>query len=177
MKEQYCDNLLAIGQPAPCFKAESFRKTIRCPDDYNEAWIILFTIPKDFISDILDESSGLLSQLGEFKSMNTRLIGLCTASIYMYLSCIRARKQMTESIRNNCDEIVSVIEDADRKIADRYCLNPDEKLGSVVLIDSERRIRCQLNYGNSTWRNFREIKHVLHALQISDEEAKSPHKK
>lgn len=168
MKEINVVNMMLIGQKAPNFIASAYGNLIRYPEDFLGKWVVLFNLPKDLTPSIIQESDGLSLIIDEFEVMNTALVGFCIDSIYKYIYCLDSYKQLEGRMKRYADHL-PIIEDVDKSIARKFFLISEEMaIESVVIIDSKRIIRSQLNYENPTWKNFLEIKNIIQALQYSD---------
>jgi len=164
-------NILLIGQKAPAFTASAYGKSISYPEDFEGKWIVLFTLPKDFSPGIIYESNNFTFILSEFEKMRTQLIGLCVDSVYKYIHCLDSHKQLAGSNLKHYDAMLPIIEDLDKTVARKFFgYSLEQIIDSVVIIDPYHKIRCQLNYERSTWKNLCEIKYLIQAFQISDQE-------
>jgi len=178
MNEKFTDNILLVGQSAPAFKAKAFSSLINFPEDYIGKWVVLFSLPRDFTSSLVLESTVLLTILNDFEKMNTQLIGLCIDSVYNYIYCLEIYKQMAVSGIENYESKLPIIEDLEKNIAkkfcmiqasDQFCLGP---IQTAFIIDPRAKVRCIINYSDSTWKNFHEIQHIVLALQKTDMESR-----
>jgi len=102
---------------------------------------------------------GMISYPGDFKGH--------------YLHCSRILKQMEEGGNGIIFERISIVEDADQTVAKKYCMIQTDyrflrQTESVYIIDPLCRIRCIQNYTDSTWKELKEIKYIVEALQKSD---------
>lgn len=172
---RYPDYMLLTGQEAPAFQAKAIRGMITYPEDFTGKWVVLFSIPRDFVPESMLESKLFADLLSDFETMNTKLIGLCADSIYHYLHCSRILKQMEEYKREIFIERISIVEDAEQAVAKKYCMIQTDyrflkQTESFYIIDPFRRIRCIQNYTDSTWKELKEIKYIVAALQKADAE-------
>ena len=163
-------NILLVGQKAPDFMASAYGKLINYPDNFPGKWIVMYTLPKDFTPELIHKSEFFCFILREFERMNTQLIGFCVDSIYKYIYCLDIHKQLSGDNSKPYDAMLPIIEDLARKF---FMCSSEKVIESVVIIDPYHKIRCQLNYEKSTWENFCEIKNLIQAFQISDQERQS----
>jgi len=162
-----------IGDIAPSFKAKTTNGDINFPEDYKGKWVILFSHPADFTPVCTTEFMTFGKMSGEFKSLNTELIGLSVDSISSHIAWIKTIENLNWKDMNNIKITFPVIEDIGMKVANKYgMIQPNasdtKAVRAVFIIDPESKIRTILYYPLSLGRNFSELKRIIMALQESD---------
>jgi peroxiredoxin (alkyl hydroperoxide reductase subunit C) len=174
MHERYADNMPLIGQLAPSFQVKAINGAIDFPDDFEEKWVVVFSIPRDLNPNLALEPE-FIEIIDRLEKNNTRVIGLCGDSIYRYINFCDQLKKMKQGEIQNIMKIFFVVEDADKIIAKKLCMINTEfqfmtPVEPVFIIDPFRRIRCIQNYNDPTWKNLMEINHIVTALRNADAE-------
>jgi len=166
-----------IGDNAPAFKAKTTQGEINFPDDYKGKWVILFSHPADFTPVCTTEFMTFASMQGDFKKLNTELIGLSIDSIYAHIAWLRTIKEKIEyKGLKNVEILFPLIEDIKMEVAKKFgMLQPNasttQAVRAVFIIDLKAVIRTILFYPSSTGRNMEEIKRIIIALQKADKES------
>jgi peroxiredoxin (alkyl hydroperoxide reductase subunit C) len=172
MAEQY--RLPLIGEKAPAFEAETTTGKIRFPDDYKGKWVVFFSHPADFTPVCTTEFMTFAHMEGEFKALNTELLGLSIDSTYSHIAWLRTIKEKIQYKGMKGIEITfPVISDLTMEVSKRYgMLQPGasstQAVRAVFIIDPEATVRAILFYPLSNGRNIDEIKRLVVALQHSD---------
>ena len=172
MTEQY--RLPLIGEKAPAFEAETTTGKIRFPDDYKGKWVVFFSHPADFTPVCTTEFMTFAHMEGEFKALNTELLGLSIDSTYSHIAWLRTIKEKIQYKGMKGIEITfPVISDLTMEVSKRYgMLQPGasstQAVRAVFIIDPEATVRAILFYPLSNGRNIDEIKRLVVALQHSD---------
>ena len=65
-----------LGEPAPAFEAVTTQGDISFPADYVGKWVVFFSHPADFTPVCTTEFMTFAKMMGEFKALNTELVGL-----------------------------------------------------------------------------------------------------
>ena len=165
-----------IGDDAPAFKAVTTQGEINFPSDYKGKWVILFSHPADFTPVCTTEFMTFASMEGEFKALNTELVGLSVDSLYSHIAWLRKIQELEWNGKKNIDVKFPLIEDIRMQVANKYgMIQPGQSntqaVRAVFVIDPKGKIRTILYYPLSTGRNFDEIKRIIVALQKADSDA------
>lgn len=160
-----------IGDRAPEFTAQTTKGVIDFPREYKGKWVVLFSHPADFTPVCTTEFYAFADRAGEFKSLNTELIGLSIDQVYSHM-------KWTEWIKEKLGKEIPfpVIADSTGKIATKYgMLHPEangtQAVRAVFILDAEGIVRAILYYPLSVGRNMDEILRLLKALQVADKES------
>lgn len=164
-----------IGESAPAFEAVTTQGNIRFPEDYKGKWVILFSHPADFTPVCTTEFMTFASMLEEFKALNTELIGLSVDSLYAHIAWLRKIQELEWKDKRHVEVTFPLIEDIRMEVAHKYGMiqpgaSNTQAVRAVFIIDPKAVIRTILYYPLSTGRNFDEIKRIVQALQIADEQ-------
>lgn len=164
-----------IGDKAPAFKAVTTQGEINFPEDYKGKWVILFSHPADFTPVCTTEFMTFATMAGEFKALNTELIGLSVDSLYAHIAWLRKIQELEWKGMKNVEVKFPLIEDIRMEVANKFgMIQPGQSntqaVRAVFVIDPEAKIRTILYYPLSTGRNFDEIKRIILALQKADAE-------
>lgn len=165
-----------IGDKAPAFKAQSTNGPIAFPQDFEGKWVIFFSHPADFTPVCTTEFKRLARMAGEFKSLNTELVGVSVDEEYTHEIWMRnLAKEMTKEEKKKRTVNFPVVADPSKKIAYEYgMIHPHESteqtVRSVFIIDPQAKIRASFFYPMANGRSFNEIKRLLIALQTTDEQ-------
>jgi peroxiredoxin 2/4 len=163
-----------IGEPAPCFKAESTQGPINFPEDFKGKWVIFFSHPADFTPVCTTEFMTFASMQPEFEKLNCKLLGLSIDSTYSHIAWLRTIKEKIEFRGMKGIEVTfPVISDLTMEVSKAFgMLQPSasttQAVRAVFLIDPEANVRAILYYPLSNGRNMEEIKRLLLAMQLSD---------
>ncbi|MDD4184355.1 MAG: peroxiredoxin [Candidatus Izemoplasmatales bacterium] len=173
MEEKQVGRMPLIGEKAPEFTAVTTQGTIKFPDDYVGKWVILFSHPADFTPVCTTEFMTFASMMGEFKALNTELIGLSVDSLYAHIAWLRRINELEWKGMKNLEVTFPLIEDIRMDVANKFgMIQPGQSntqaVRAVFVIDPEGKIRTILYYPLSMGRNFDEIKRIILALQKAD---------
>ena len=163
-----------IGDPAPSFVAETTQGTVHFPEDYKGKWVILFSHPADFTPVCTTEFMTFASMHGEFRRLNTELVGLSIDSSYSHIAWLRTiREKMEYRGMKNLEVTFPLIADVKMEVARRYGMvqpnaSDTQAVRAVFFVDPAAKVRAVLYYPLSNGRNFQEIKRLLVAMQTSD---------
>ena len=168
--------MLAIGQIAPDFSAETTQGPIRFHDWIGEDWAILFSHPKTFTPVCTTELGALARLEPEFAKRHCKVIGLSVDPVEAHerWSGDIARTQGTRPG-------FAMIGDADLHVSKLYGMLPADEAGSsegrtaatnvtvrtVFVIGPDKRIKLSLAYPMTTGRNFSEILRALDSMQLT----------
>lgn len=165
-----------IGESAPSFHAETTQGTIQFPDDYKGKWVIFFSHPADFTPVCTTEFMTFASMTPEFEQSNVQLVGLSVDSNPSHLAWLRKIEEMSWNGIERPEIKFPLIADSSMEIAKRYGMIHDKQsttdtVRAVFIIDPLGKIRAILYYPLTTGRNMQEIKRIVQALQLADQES------
>lgn len=159
---------LRLGDTAPDFEQESTAGRIRFHEWAGDAWVILFSHPRDF-TPVCTTELGEASRLKpEFDQRGVKLLGLSVDPLEDH---VEWAKDIGET--QGCGLNFPLVADADRKVSSLFGMihpNADDTstVRSVFLIDPAKKIRLMLTYPASTGRNFPELLRVIDSLQLTE---------
>lgn len=157
-----------IGDNAPDFEAISTVGKIKLSEYAKDSWVILFSHPADFTPVCTTELSGFAMEEENFKSANTKLMGVSVDSIHSHIAWVsNVNKNLGVMMR------FPLIADIDMKVSKLYgMIQPGESetaaVRAVFFIDPTMKIRLIMYYPLNVGRNMLEIKRTLNALQTVD---------
>jgi peroxiredoxin 2/4 len=175
MENMQYNRMPLIGEMAPSFTAVTTQGEINFPEDYAGKWVILFSHPADFTPVCTTEFMTFASMMGEFKALNTELVGLSVDSLYAHIAWLRKINEIEWNGLKNIEVTFPLIEDIRMDVANKYgMIQPGQSntqaVRAVFVIDPEGKIRTMLYYPLSMGRNFDEIKRIILALQKADKD-------
>ncbi len=175
MEEKAYARMPLIGEKAPSFTAKTTQGMINFPEDYVGKWVILFSHPADFTPVCTTEFMTFASMMGEFKALNTELVGLSVDSLYAHIAWLRKIHELEWKGMKNLEVTFPLIEDITMDVAHKFgMIQPGQSntqaVRAVFVIDPEGVIRTILYYPLSMGRNFDEIKRIIQALQKADKD-------
>lgn len=163
-----------IGEVAPSFEADTTQGRIKFPENYKGKWVILFSHPADFTPVCTTEFMTFASMQGEFRDLNCELVGLSIDSTFSHIAWLRTIKEKVQfRDMKNVEVTFPVISDLTMEVSRAYGMlqfsaSTTQAVRAVFLIDPESKVRALLYYPLSNGRNFKEIKRLLMAMQMSD---------
>ena len=167
--------VLALGDNAPDFQAETTQGTIRFHEWIGDGWAVLFSHPKDFTPVCTTELGYMARIEPEFAKRNAKLIGLSADPVDRHAA-------WSKDIEETQGAAVKypMIADHDLKVAKLYNMLPADEVGSdgrtaannatvrsVFVIGPDKKIKLMLTYPMTTGRNFDEILRVLDSMQLT----------
>lgn len=161
-----------IGDPAPCFKAETTSGQLNFPSDYGMKWKIIFSHPHDFTPVCSSELMTLAQMQMDFESLNVQIVVLSTDELKMHLLW----KKEIEATKYKNKEPVQInfplIDDHNRTISNQYgmlhkSVSGTKDVRGVFIINPENKVEAILFYPMNLGRNMDEIKRAVIALQTS----------
>jgi peroxiredoxin (alkyl hydroperoxide reductase subunit C) len=164
-----------LGEQAPSFKAETTMGEMTFPDDFGNHWKILFSHPKDFTPVCTSEILELAIMQQDFEELGVKLAIISTDDLSSHF----AWKELIENIlgeRGNSEKInFPLIDDGNARISNKYGMlhaweNQTRDVRGVFIIDPENNIKSINFYPMNVGRNFQEIKRVVTALQVAEEQ-------
>ncbi|MBP1754612.1 MAG: Alkyl hydroperoxide reductase subunit C-like protein [Firmicutes bacterium] len=173
MEEGFTPHMPLIGDMAPEFHGITTQGEIDFPKDYHGKWVILFSHPADYTPVCTTEFMTFASEMGEFKALNTELIGLSIDSLYAHIAWLRKIKELVWKDIKHVEVTFPLIADLSMDIAKKYgMLHPKNSatatVRAVFIIDPNGVIRAILYYPATTGRNIEELKRMIIALQTAD---------
>jgi thioredoxin-dependent peroxiredoxin len=168
--------IVALGETAPDFTAETTEGTIRFHEWIGGGWAMLFSHPKDFTPVCTTELGAVARLKPEFAKRDCKIIGLSVDSVADHRRWSRDIED-TQGVAVN----FPLIADPDLKVAKLYGMLPAAATGeagqrtaadnatvrSVFLIGPDRKIKLMITYPMSTGRDFREILRVLDSCRLT----------
>ncbi len=156
-----------LNERAPEFEANTTHG-VKKLDDYQGKWLVLFSHPADFTPVCTTEFMAFAKRAGEFRSINTELLGLSIDSHYAHLAWVRNIKE-----KFGVDIPFPIIADLDMKVAKSYgMIHPGAADTSAVratfIIDDKGILRAMVYYPMTNGRSIDEIMRLVKALQTSD---------
>jgi peroxiredoxin 2/4 len=167
---QMVDDVPLIGVQAPAFIAETTEGRINFPEDFGEAWKILFSHPKDFTPVCSSELLELAYEQESFNELDARLIVVSTDRLEQHIHWKGALEEIHYKDRDPVTISFPMVDDHDYTVAQRYgMIHSNTEIGhnirGVFIIDPENRVRSINYYPNEVGRNIDELKRTLMALQ------------
>lgn len=159
---------LQLNDVAPDFTQDSTEGEIRFHDWAGDAWVILFSHPKDY-TPVCTTELGVVAKLKpEFDKRNVKVIGLSVDPADSHAGWSKDIEETQEAALN-----FPLIADHDRKVSDLYgMIHPNASdtmtVRSVFVIDPAHKVRLTLTYPASTGRNFDELLRVIDSLQLTE---------
>lgn len=158
---------LRVGQAAPDFSATAVYdqefKTIKL-SDYRGKYVVLFFYPLDFTFVCPTEITAFSDRYGEFKALNTEVLGVSVDSEFSHLAWI----QTDRKAGGLGDLSYPLIADLKKEISTAYnVLDPDAgvALRGLFIIDPEGVIQHATINNLAVGRNVDETLRVLQAFQ------------
>jgi len=113
--------------------------------------------------------------MGEFKDINTELIGVSVDSLYAHIAWLRRIKELDWNGMKDIEVKFPLVEDILMDVSKKFGmiqpgLSNTKAVRAVFVIDPESKIRAIMYYPLTTGRNFSEIKRLVLALQKSDKD-------
>ncbi len=157
-----------LNERAPEFNAATTHGT-KSLKDYEGKWLVLFSHPADFTPVCTTEFMAFALRAGDFKALNTELLGLSIDSHYSHVAWVRNIKE-----KFDVDVPFPIIADLDMKVAKAYgMIHPGAADTSAVratfIIDPKGVLRAMVYYPMTNGRSIDEFVRLVTALQTSDE--------
>ncbi|MEL6578375.1 MAG: peroxiredoxin [Cyanobacteria bacterium J06621_12] len=169
------EGCLRVGQEAPEFMATAVFdqefKTVKL-SDYRGQYVVLFFYPLDFTFVCPTEIIAFSDRHGDFKSVNTEILGVSVDSEFSHLAWIQ-----TERNQGGIGDIeYPLVSDIKKEISTAYnVLDPDAgvALRGLFIIDKEGIIQHatinNLSFGRSVDETLRTLKAIQHVQNNPDE--------
>jgi len=133
-----------------------------------EAWVVLFSHPRDFTPVCTTELGAVARLKPEFDRRGVKVAGLSVDSV-------ESHRAWAEDIGRTQGVALNfpLIADEDRHVSQLLdFLHPNASdtvtVRSVLVIDPAKRLRLTLTYPASTGRNFAELLRSIDSLQLTD---------
>ncbi len=163
-----------IGDKAPAFRSMTTKGKINFPDDYKGKWVVFFSHPADFTPVCTTEFIAFSKRAGEFKEINTELLGLSIDSLHSHLAWAKSIEGIDWKGEGKTDVTFPIVADISMNVANKYgmlqTVAKTQTIRAVFIIDPEGVVRAILYYPMSTGRNIDEIKRIVLSLQKHDKE-------
>jgi peroxiredoxin (alkyl hydroperoxide reductase subunit C) len=169
------EGCLRVGQEAPEFMATAVFdqefKTVKL-SDYRGQYVVLFFYPLDFTFVCPTEIIAFSDRHGDFKSLNTEILGVSVDSEFSHLAWIQ-----TERKEGGIGDIdYPLVSDIKKEISTAYnVLDPEAgvALRGLFIIDKEGIIQHatinNLSFGRSVEETLRTLKAIQHVQSNPDE--------
>ena len=155
-----------IGESFPELKVHTTKGPMALPEAFKGKWFILFSHPADFTPVCTTEFYAFQKRYGQFKELNTELIGLSVDQVFSHI-------KWEEWIEENLGAKIEFPIIADTgEVAERLGLiqgNSTNTVRAVFIVDPKGTIRAILYYPAELGRNMDEIVRMVKGLQVSDE--------
>ena len=159
---------LTLGQVAPDFEAETTEGPIRFSEWARDAWVVIFSHPKDFTPVCTTELGEAARLKPEFDRRGVKVIGLSVDPLDRHAA-------WAEDIADTQGHALNfpMIADPSRHVSQLYGMihpeaDPSVTVRTVYVLDPARKVRLTLTYPPSTGRNFHEVLRVIDSLQLTD---------
>ena len=159
---------LQLNDVAPDFTQDSTEGRIRFYDWAGDAWVILFSHPKDYTPVCTTELGAVAKLKPEFDKRNVKVIGLSVDPLGSHAGWSKDIEETQGAALN-----FPLIADHDCSVSNLYgMIHPNASdtmtVRSVFVIDPAHKVRLTLTYPASTGRNFDEILRVIDSLQLTE---------
>jgi len=165
---------LQIGDTAPDFEAETTEGRIGFHDWIGDAWVVLFSHPKDFTPVCTTELGYMAKLQPEFAKRNTKVMGLSIDPVDDHQRWAKDIEETQGAAPN-----YPIIGDQDLEVAKLYdMIHPNATGGkrtaadnatvrSVFVVGPDKKVKLLLTYPMTTGRNFDEVLRVLDSIQLT----------
>ncbi len=170
---------LRINDVAPNFSADSTAGRIDLHEWIGDSYAIIFSHPKDFTPVCTTEFGAVAQLSGEFKKLNTKVIGVSVDSVEEH----QKWKRDIEAFAGSPADF-PIIDDTSLAVSKLYNMLPADAylpdgrtpahsatVRTVFIIGPDKKIRLTMSYPMSVGRNFAEILRALQAIQATDGQA------
>ena len=158
---------IRLGDLAPDFIAASTEGNIKFHEWLGNSWGVLFSHPADFTPVCTTELGTVAKLKNEFEKRNVKVIALSVDPVETHYEWIKDINETQNTVVNFpiiADPIFEV-----SKLYDFVHPNASDKftVRSVVVLDTEKKVKLIIPYPASTGRNFVEILRVIDSLQLT----------
>ncbi|ESA33523.1 peroxiredoxin [Leptolyngbya sp. Heron Island J] len=169
------EGCLRVGQPAPDFTATAVVdqefKTIKL-SDYRGQYVVLFFYPLDFTFVCPTEITAFSDQYGEFKGLNTEVLGVSVDSEFSHLAWIQ-----TERKEGGLGDLAyPLVSDIKKEVSAAYNVLEHEAgvaLRGLFIIDKDGVVQHStinnLSFGRSVDETLRVLQAIQHVQSHPDE--------
>jgi thioredoxin-dependent peroxiredoxin len=168
--------MLAIGQTAPNFTAETTEGRIDFHQWLGDSWGVLFSHPKDYTPVCTTELGTMARLKPEFDRRGVKIIGLSVDPVASHEGWAKDIAETQGTAPN-----YPMIADTDLSIAKAYGMLPADAgqsfegrtpmdnatVRTVFVIGPDKKIRLTLAYPMTTGRNFDEILRAIDSMQLT----------
>ena len=167
--------VLALGDNAPDFQAETTQGTIRFHEWIGDGWAVLFSHPKDFTPVCTTELGYMAKIKPEFDKRGVKIIGLSADAVNNHSKWADDIKD-TQGFAPN----YPIIGDSDLQVSKLYGMLPaaaspsgprtaadNQTVRNVFVIGPDKKVKLILVYPMTTGRNFDEVLRVIDSLQLT----------
>ncbi len=158
---------LRLGDIAPNFTAPTTHGDIDFHDWQGDAWVVLFSHPKDY-TPVCTTELGMTAKLGEaFAERNVKAIAVSVDTVEDHNGWIGDIEETQGAAVN-----FPIIGDPDRVVAGLYDMihpnaNDTLTVRSLFIIAPDHTVKLMITYPASTGRNFDEVLRVIDSLQLT----------
>jgi peroxiredoxin (alkyl hydroperoxide reductase subunit C) len=156
-----------LGEKFPSMEVKTTHGMKKLPEDYTGKWFVLFSHPGDFTPVCTTEFISFSKRAGEFKELNTELIGLSVDQVFAHMKWIEWIKEKT-----GVEVPFPVIADELGRVSNELGMIHPAKgtntVRAVFIVDDKGIIRLIMYYPQEVGRNINEILRALKALQTTD---------
>jgi alkyl hydroperoxide reductase subunit AhpC len=167
--------MLAIGDTAPDFTAQTTEGPIKFHDWIGDKWAVLFSHPKDFTPVCTTELGYMAKLKPEFDKRGVKIIGLS-------VDAVDNHSKWANDIHETQGHKVNypMIGDTDLKVSKAYGMLPaaasadgvrtaadNMTVRNVFVIGPDKKIKLIIVYPMTTGRNFDEVLRVIDSLQLT----------
>ncbi|MFO1184382.1 MAG: peroxiredoxin [Bauldia sp.] len=168
--------MLALGDIAPDFEAETTQGRIKFHEWLGNSWGILFSHPKDFTPVCTTELGYMAKLKPDFDKRNVKIIGLSVDPVDRHAGWVKDIAEVTGSTPN-----FPMIADTDLKVSKLYGMLPaaagnssegrtaadNQTVRNVYVIGPDKKVKLLIAYPMTTGRNFDEVLRVVDSLQLT----------
>ncbi len=155
-----------IGEKFPEMEVETTHGMKKLPDDFSGKWFMLFSHPGDFTPVCTTEFYSFAKRYGDFKKLNTELIGLSVDSTISHIEWVN---WIDENLKMEIP--FPVIGDPMGRVANRLGMiqaqSSSATVRAVFIVDPESTVRLIMYYPLEVGRSVSELLRVIKALQIT----------
>lgn len=155
-----------IGEKFPEMEVETTHGMKKLPDDFSGKWFMLFSHPGDFTPVCTTEFYSFAKRYGDFKKLNTELIGLSVNSTISHIEWVN---WIDENLKMEIP--FPVIGDPMGRVANRLGMiqaqSSSATVRAVFIVDPESTVRLIMYYPLEVGRSVNELLRVIKALQVT----------
>jgi peroxiredoxin 2/4 len=164
-----------IGSEAPSFTAQSTSGEITFPESFGTSWKILFSHPQDFTPVCTSELLELAYLQSDFEKLEVKVAVISVDKVDIHHMWKAHLEDMDYKGRGKQKISFPIIEDPQARASRQYGMLHEQAGSSrdirgVFVIDSKNIVRSVNFYPMEIGRNIDEIKRMIVAMQLSDNE-------